>query len=184
MLNRRGVIKGGAAGALLLSFGAAGLMRPAEARARDLPFTTLTPDEAATLAALGEVLLPGAAKAGIAWFVDHQLGVAPNDSLLIARYFNIKPPYADFYKTGLAALDANARTEFKLPFAKLSQSQAQALTLRLRDGKLAGWGTLPAPLFYTLLRSDAVDVVYGDEAGFAKLNIPYMAHINPPGKWS
>jgi hypothetical protein len=28
-----------------------------------------------------------------------------------------------------------------------------------------------------------VDVVYGTEAGFELLNIPYLAHIPPPGRW-
>ena len=183
MLNRRGVIKGGAAGALLLGFGAAGLLKPSEARARALPFTTLTNDEAATLAALGEALLPGARDAGIAYFVDHQLGVPANEALLIARYFNLEPPFAPLYKAGIAALDASAQAAFNLPFSRLSAAQAEKLTADLRDNKVTGW-TLPPPLFYTLVRSDALDVVYGDEAGFAKLNIPYMAHITPPGKWS
>jgi hypothetical protein len=183
LLDRRGVIKGGAAGALLLSFGSAGLLSPAEACDRDLPFTTLKPDEAVTLAALGEVLLPGAAKAGIAYFVDHQLGVPASESLLIARYFNILPPYAPFYQAGIASLNQSALSQFKLPFSQLPQARAEALTADLRDNKLTGWD-IPPPLFYTLVRSDALDVVCGDEAGFTRLGIPYMAHIKPPEKWS
>jgi hypothetical protein len=128
-------------------------------------------------------LLPGAAKAGIAYFVDHQLGVPASESLLIARYFNILPPYAPFYKAGIAALNHNARSRFNLSFAQLPQARAEALTADLRDNKLTGW-EIPPPLFYTLVRSDALDVVYGDEAGFVRLGIPYMAHIKPPGKWS
>lgn len=183
MLNRRNILKGAAAGGLLLHFGLAGLLKPAEARARALPFTTLTADEAAALAALGEVLLPGAAEAGIAHFVDHQLGVPANDALLIARYFNIEPPYANFYKAGIAALNASSQSAYNKAFASLTNAQASELTTALRDNKVTGW-PLPAPLFYTVVRSDALDVVYGDEAGFERLNIPYMAHINPPGRWS
>ena len=35
-----------------------------------------------------------------------------------------------------------------------------------------------------MLRSDAVDVVYGTEGGFEELGIPYLAHIRPPADWS
>ena len=47
-----------------------------------------------------------------------------------------------------------------------------------------GWEGPPAPLFYLLARSDAVDAVYGTPEGFERLGIPYMAHIAPPRAWS
>jgi hypothetical protein len=34
-----------------------------------------------------------------------------------------------------------------------------------------------------LLRSDAVDVVYGTVEGYESLGIPYMAHIAPDRRW-
>jgi hypothetical protein len=34
-----------------------------------------------------------------------------------------------------------------------------------------------------VLRSDAVDVVYGTEEGYKDLGIPYMAHIAPLKRW-
>jgi hypothetical protein len=36
---------------------------------------------------------------------------------------------------------------------------------------------------YFLLRSDAVDVVYGTVEGYAALGIPYMPHIAPTKRW-
>jgi len=51
------------------------------------------------------------------------------------------------------------------------------------QGSPKAWIGPPAALFYFVLRNDALDVVYGTEAGFAKLGIPYMAHIAPPTRW-
>jgi hypothetical protein len=34
-----------------------------------------------------------------------------------------------------------------------------------------------------VVRSDAVDVVYGTMDGYARLDIPYMAHIAPTTRW-
>jgi hypothetical protein len=36
---------------------------------------------------------------------------------------------------------------------------------------------------YLILRSDAVDVVYGTMDGYANLGIPYMPHIAPSKRW-
>jgi len=72
---------------------------------------TLDPGEAGTRAHLGEAMVPGAKAAGIVPFVDSQIVVAPDDSLLIARYFGIEPPYGDFYRKGLRALDKLAQSE-------------------------------------------------------------------------
>ena len=65
----------------------------------------LTPDEAETLEALGETLVPGARAAGIAHFVDQQLSVPPGEALLEARILNVRPPYANFYRAALGAID-------------------------------------------------------------------------------
>ena len=36
---------------------------------------------------------------------------------------------------------------------------------------------------YLVLRSDAVDVVYGTVEGYEALGIPYMPHIAPDKRW-
>jgi hypothetical protein len=36
---------------------------------------------------------------------------------------------------------------------------------------------------YFLLRTDAVDVVYGTMEGYAQLGVPYMPHIAPARSW-
>jgi hypothetical protein len=48
---------------------------------------------------------------------------------------------------------------------------------------VADWNGPPPLLVYLTLRNDAVDVVYGSEAAYDKLNLPYMAHIAPLRPW-
>ena len=38
-------------------------------------------------------------------------------------------------------------------------------------------------LVYSVLRNDAVDVVYGTVEGFARIGVPYLPHILPPRTW-
>jgi hypothetical protein len=101
---------GGAVGGLgLLTFVVAGCERkltPAQARVEQVPFRTLSPAEAQVLDALGEILLPGSAEAGIANYVDLQLSGPPHDSMLILKYLGVAPPFTEFYRTGLAGSKA------------------------------------------------------------------------------
>lgn len=170
----------------LLTFSLAGtevLLTPRQARARGADFHVLSDNEVAILDALGEVLVPGAAEAGIAHFVDQQLGTEPNDCLLMARYLNIEPPYAAFYRVGLQAVDELSRRLLDKPFHELNEESAVDVVRGFANSNPEGWQGPPAPLVYLLLRSDAVDVVYGTVEGFAKMKIPYMPHILPPRNW-
>lgn len=156
-----------------------------QARAEGFPYRTLVADEVRTLEALGDVLLPGAKEAGVAHFVDHHLSVPAAESLLMIRYMDVPPPYAGFYQAGLAALDTLARARHRQPFARLPAAYATDLAREistLGPGP-TGWRGPPASLFYFVTRSDAVDVVYGTQEGFAKLGVPYMAHLVPDPKW-
>ena len=105
-IERRALMKGAALSALAFTVGGAQvLLSPREARAQNIPFRTLTPEQAETLEALGETLVPGAQAAGIAHFVDQQLSVPPEEALLEARILNVRPPYANFYRAALGAID-------------------------------------------------------------------------------
>ena len=53
----------------------------------------------------------------------------------------------------------------------------------MRQNKIEGWKGPGGPFVYLILRSDAVDVVYGTMAGYRSLDIPYMAHIEPTKRW-
>ena len=53
----------------------------------------------------------------------------------------------------------------------------------MRQNKIDGWQGPPGALVYFVLRSDAVDVVYGTMEGYQQLGVPYMAHIAPEKRW-
>lgn len=177
--TRREVVRGLGFGLIAAEVaGVSAWLPPAEARVRGAALKALTPAEAATLEALGDTLLPGAAREGVAHFVDHHLSVEADDSLLMLRYFDWPPPYLPFYRGGLAALDGLAGGSF----AAQAPAARDALAGRLM-GPLPEWRGPPAMLFYLSVRADAVDVVYGTEAGTERLGLPYMAHIAPPTLW-
>ena len=177
--RRRAILSGMAAGALTLNFGG-WLATPRMAVAANLQPTTLTDAEAKTLAALGEVLVPGARSAGIAPFVDQQLGAPLSESLLMIRYLGVEPPFLDFYQGGLAALDSLANAQHDTGFADLDGDTQNALVGSFAGANPEGWTGPPSPFFYFVLRSDAIDVVYGTPEGFRDLGVPYAAHIPPP----
>lgn len=158
-------------------------MTPQEARERNADFRVLSAQEAGTLDALGEILLPGSGNAGIAHFIDHQLAAPFEDQLLMIKYLGMPPPFAPFYQDGLAAVDSYSLAEKDRSFAELSQAEQEELVGRFAQANPGGWQGPPSPFFYFVLRNDAVDVVYGTKDGIESLGIPYMAHIEPPSRW-
>jgi hypothetical protein len=173
-------------GAGLLALAATGRGSPSRlpgSGASDRSLRSLTDENVKTLDALGEVLLPGSAHEGFAYYIDHHLSVPLEQSLLMIRYLGVRPPFIEFYRTGLAGVEAAAKQQFGEGFALLAAADAHALVTQIAGGTVAGWSGPPAALFYFVLRSDAVDVVYGTTAGFDKLAVPYMAHIVPPTPW-
>jgi len=183
-IERRAFIKGAALGTLAFTVGGAEVMlTPRQAFAQNIPLRTLSADQAATLAAVGETLVPGAREAGVVNFVDQQISIPAEEALLQARILNVRPPYANFYRAALGALDkASDKTKGK-KFAALSADEQHDFVNLMRQGKIDGWEGPPGPFVYTVLRSDAVDVVYSTVDGYAALGVPYMAHIAPTRKW-
>ena len=182
-LSRRNFIR---QSGLAMTFAVAGktlLLTPGEAYTRSVPFSILNQEEVKTLEAICEHLLPGARENGVAHFVDRQLSLDPNDSLLFIKCFNIQPPYRDFYRSALAEINRISEVVYGKSITELDQANAATLIESLRDGNVSGWNGPPAPLVYHFLRNDAVDVVYGTMEGFADLGIPYLAHIEPPRAW-
>jgi hypothetical protein len=172
------------AGALAFTVGGAQvLMSAREARAQGVPFRLLKADEAETIEALGETLVPGARAAGIAHFIDHQISVPPEEALLEARILNIRPPYANFYRAAIGAVDRVSQAQSARRFAWLAGNEQRELVNLMRQNKLEGWQGPPGGFVYFVLRSDAVDVVYGTVEGYQALGIPYMAHIAPLKRW-
>ncbi len=68
-------------------------------------------------------------------------------------------------------------------FATLTESERERIVKAMGGGELPGWSGPPAPLVYFVVRSDALDVVYGTEDGFQRLGIPYLPHIAPTQPW-
>src|ERR1700753_3856424 len=112
-IGRRRVVKGATLGALAFSVGGVEvLVTPSEARARNVPFRLLDGHQGETLEALGETLVPKAREAGIAHYIDQQISVPPQESLLQARIFNFRPPFAEFYRSTLLTVDDASKKLF------------------------------------------------------------------------
>jgi hypothetical protein len=122
---------------------------------------------------LGDALVPGAAAAGLAAYIDLQLQ-AGEESLLIGKYLGV---------------DTSAQTEFYRAAADNvitltdENSSMQTLIASMATDSLSGWTGPPASYVMFVLRADALDVTYGTPEGFAKLGIPYMAQIEPDKPW-
>ena len=184
-VERRDFIKGAATGALAFTVGGVEVLLTArEARAQNVPFRLLKASEAETIEALGETLVPGARAARVAHFVDQQLSVPPGKALLEARILNVRPPYANFYRAAIGAVDTASKARHNGHiFAQLNPSEQHDFVDTMRQNKIQNWQGPSGSLVYMVLRSDAVDVVYGTVEGYEALGIPYMPHIAPEKRW-
>jgi len=183
-MERRVFLKGAGMGVLAFTVGGADvLMTPGQARAQGVPFRLLKAQEAETIEALGETLVPGAQRAGIAHFVDQQVSVSPGEALLEARQLNVKPPFVNFYRAAIGAVDKAAQARSGRRFAALSTTEQRDFVDAMRQNKIDGWQGPAGGFVYLILRSDAVDVVYGTMEGYESLGVPYMPHIAPEKRW-
>jgi len=81
------------------------------------------------------------------------------------------------------AVDRSSETLTGRKFAALSTTDQRDFVRSMFQNKIEGWTGPGAGFVYTILRSDAVDVVYGTMEGYAALGIPYQAHIAPTTRW-
>jgi gluconate 2-dehydrogenase subunit 3-like protein len=183
-IERRAFMQGAALGALAFTVcGAEVLLTPKQARAQNVAFRTLGTAEVETLEALGETLVPGARAAGISHFVDQQISIPPEQALLEARILNVRPPYADFYRAALGAVErASQALHGGRRYATLDPADQRGFVDIMRQNKFEGWQG-PGGFVYVVLRNDAIDVVYGTMEGYAALGVPYMPHIAPTQRW-
>jgi Gluconate 2-dehydrogenase subunit 3 len=183
-IERRAFMKGATLGALAFTVGGSTVMLTAgEARARNIPFRLLKEAEAELIEAIGDTLVQGARAAGVAHFIDHQISVPAGEALLQARIMNVRPPFADFYRAAIAAVEGGSQKAYGRKFTELTAAQKVEFVQNMRQNKIEGWQGPGAPFVYTVLRSDAVDVVYGTMEGYQALGIPYQAHIVPEKRW-
>jgi len=127
--------------------------------------TFFNTDDAATVSAIAERIipgapgLPGAHDADVLNYIDLALSGAYADQ-------------QDFYRRGLAALDAHCRKTYGQPFHRLSAAQQDEVVAALEQGK-AGEFTWPsAPAFFNTLRTHTMegmfaDPIYGGNKNFA-----------------
>jgi hypothetical protein len=90
----------------------------------------------------------------------------------------------NYYRAALEAVDrASQASDAGKRFADLDAAAQHAFVDRMRQNNIGGWQGPPGSFVYLVTRSDAVDVVYGTVDGYAKLEVPYMAHIAPTARW-
>src|SRR5438552_18704488 len=140
-IERRAFIKGAVMSALAFTVGGVEvLLTPREARSQGVPFRTLTAEQVEALEALGETLVPGARQAGISHFVDQQLSIPAEEALLEARILNVRPPYANFYRAALGAVDhASQAHNGGRRFAQLNAAEQHSFIDTMRQNKVGGW---------------------------------------------
>jgi gluconate 2-dehydrogenase gamma chain len=146
-VDRRGFLKTGAVAAAATAAACSG----PQGRWR-----TLTEDEAKTLAAAGDRIVPpdqhpGAAEAGVVTFIDRQL--ATRQKKARARW-----------RAGVRGLDATSRRRHAKPFAELPLEAQTAVLQDVEKGAVeaADWSGIEAPVFFTLLREHTMMAFYGD----------------------
>ncbi|MEO1109901.1 MAG: gluconate 2-dehydrogenase subunit 3 family protein [Pseudomonadota bacterium] len=159
------------------------LSRNAEAKTiENESYKILTTTEAETLGAWCATIVSGAGQARVARFVDESLAGDQAASLLLLRYLDASD-MARFYRTGISGIEKECRHRFGMSFVRATATQRLEMVEAAIASKMQVW-TNPNPnFFYFISRSDAVDVVYGTQAGFADLKIPYLPHIQPPKPW-
>ncbi len=184
-LSRRTFIA--AQSAAVFSFYVAGCEKratPTEARQEKIPFRFLTEAEARCVDAFADHFVVGAKAAGLSHFLDVQLSGPAANNILMLKYL-APPPFTDFYRAAIAAIDATAAHGGAASFAALDAGAQLALVKSLNGPNPAGWPSTapPSGFAYFILRNDAVDLVYGNPEAFERLGFPYMPHIAPVTPW-
>ena len=122
-------------------------------------------DDAAAVAAFAERLMPGtpgkpgATEAGVLNYIDLALAGAYADQ-------------QDFYRRGLAQLDAYCRNAHNQPFVKLSATQQDEVIGALEQGKASEFTYPTAQAFFNTVRTHTMegmfaDPIYGGNKDFA-----------------
>jgi len=112
-------------------------------------------DDAATIAAFTERLMPGAPDkpgandAGVLNYIDLALSGAYSD-------------LQDFYRRGLAQLDAYCREVHNATFQRLSAAQQDEVIVALEEGKATGFTWPTAQEFFTTIRTHTMEGMFAD----------------------
>ena len=180
--NRRAFLVGAVAGAAAGAGAVATAALVSESQPRTEPQAGLDPladaakqgaffnaADAAAVAAFAERLMPGAlgkpgaADANVLNYIDLALAGAYTDQ-------------QDFYRHGLAALEAHCRKAYGESFAKLTATQQDETIRALEEGKAESFTWPQARAFFDTLRTHTMegmfaDPVYGGNKDFAGWNL-------------
>ena len=128
-----------------------------------------------TLLAIGETLLPGA---DLSRFLS---GMLTRDVPMLSYPFVSFPADVQaFYHDAVTAINRVCQRARDRRFEQLSSTERAALMQELMMGQVKDWDGPPPGLVYFVLRSDVTDAMYGRPEAYQELQIPYMAHIQPP----
>ncbi|HEY6258934.1 MAG TPA: gluconate 2-dehydrogenase subunit 3 family protein [Xanthobacteraceae bacterium] len=122
-------------------------------------------EDAATVAAFAERLMPGAPGMPGARDADVLNYI---DLALSGAYADLQ----DFYRRGLAQLEAYCHEAHQAPFARLDAARQDAVITALEQGKASGFSFPTAQAFFNTLRTHTMegmfaDPVYGGNKDFA-----------------
>jgi gluconate 2-dehydrogenase gamma chain len=218
-VSRRGLLTGAVAlpAGLALSSARADTIRgempwregqadPPHAVAIDNHYVYFTPDEAAFIEAAVSRLIPkdelgpGAAEAGVPFFLDRQLAgdygaggrwymQGPWAKGEATQGYQTRMTPAQLYRAALKAIDdASSQANDGRTFAKLSTDQQDALLKQLEAGKLNLGGGVDAKSFFAQLLQNVMegffsDPLYGgnrDMAGWKLIGFPGARYDNTP----
>ena len=181
-LSRRGFVKGCCIGLSCLVGGSAVILKPREAYSANPQMVTFSEEQARTLGALGETIVPGALKNGVVHYIDKQL--RQNNTLLLIKYLGIETSqFEEFYKSGLDSALSLCWQLYKKKPVSLSEEEAENWVTAMAAGGITDWSGPPSDFFFFVIKNDACDVTYGTPNGTESLGIPYMAHIAPTESW-
>jgi gluconate 2-dehydrogenase gamma chain len=131
-------------------------------------------DDAATMAAFTERLWPaapgkpGATETGVLNYIDLALAGAYADQ-------------QDFYRRGLAALDAYCRSAHGKPFAALDAAMQDDVIRALEQGKATGFVWPAAPAFFNTVRTHTMEGMFADPVYGGNRNFAGWRQVNFPG---
>ena len=134
----------------------------------------LNDEDAATMTAFTERLWPaapgkpGATEAGVLNYIDLALAGAYADQ-------------QDFYRRGLAQLDAYCRSAHGKPFAQLGAAQQDEVIRALEQGKATGFTWPTAPAFFNTVRTHTMEGLFADPIYGGNKNFAGWRQIGFPG---
>ena len=182
--SRRAFLVGAALGA------AAGLVPEAQAQTHDAHATTgaaphtmasgdshgafFNDQDAATITAFAERIWPaapgraGATEIGVLNYIDLALAGAYSDM-------------QDFYRRGLAQLDAHCHATQHKPFVQLDAARQDDVIRALEQNKASGFDWPSAPLFINTVRTHVMEGLFADPVYGGNKNFEGWRQISFPG---